>query len=58
MNFPKDKMATISAQADELIPLASSTTSGVRSYILPVKGHNVFHLDYKKTYDLIAELSE
>ncbi len=56
--FPKDKMITVSAQEDELIPLSSSTISGVRSYILPVNGHNVFHLDYKKTYDLIAELSE
>ncbi|MBI5122396.1 hypothetical protein HZA75_00900 [Candidatus Roizmanbacteria bacterium] len=57
-DFPKEKMTTISAEVDELVPLSSTTLPEVESYVLPVDGHNVFHLSFKKTYDLIAKLSE
>ncbi|HEX8931745.1 MAG TPA: hypothetical protein VF810_01160 [Patescibacteria group bacterium] len=56
-DFPKNKMVTFSAEIDELVPRSSSTIPGVKSYILPANGHNVFHLSYQKTYDLIAELA-
>jgi pimeloyl-ACP methyl ester carboxylesterase len=56
--IPKNKMVTLSASHDELIPLKNSVLEGVPSYIIHVYGHNFFHLDHKNTYDLIAELSE
>ncbi len=56
--IPKNKMATLSASHDELIPLKNSMLDGIPSYIIQVYGHNFFHLDHKKTYDLIASLAQ
>lgn len=57
-SFPKNKMITLSASHDEFVSLKSSRWKDVPSYVIPVYGHNLFHLDHKKTYDLIAQLAE
>jgi len=55
--IPVNKMVTLSAAVDELVPLESSVIEGVPSYTIKAYGHNFFHLDHKETYDLIANLS-
>lgn len=57
MKIPENKMVTMSATVDELVPLNSSVLDGIPSYIIKVYGHNFFHLDHKETYDLIAKLA-
>jgi len=57
MEIPKNKMVTLSATIDELVPINSSVLDGIPSYIIKVYGHNFFHLDHKETYDLIAKLA-
>lgn len=57
MKIPENKMVTMSATVDELVPLNSSILDGIPSYIIKVYGHNFFHLDHKETYDLIAKLA-
>lgn len=57
VEIPKDKMVTMSATVDELVPLNSSVLDGIPSYIIKVYGHNFIHLDHKETYDLVAKLA-
>lgn len=52
------KMVTLSALHDEFIPVKNSAWEGVPSHVIDVYGHNFFHLDHKKTYDLIAQLAK
>jgi hypothetical protein len=56
--IPENKMVTISAEVDELVPKESSVLSGVASIVLPAFGHNLLHLDFQQTYDQIAKLAE
>lgn len=55
--LPK-KIVTLSAAWDELVPRKNSQLNNTVSYILPILGHNKFHLGSKEVYELIAKLAE
>ncbi|HSX09544.1 MAG TPA: hypothetical protein VLF93_05290 [Candidatus Saccharimonadales bacterium] len=55
--FPKNKMVTISAWGDELVPPRYNKIKGIRSYIIPIWGHNLLHLRAQEPYDLIAKIA-
>ena len=55
--FPKKKMVTLTANADELVPYKYATLPGVKNYKLSGWGHNSFHLDSTDTYQIIAEIA-
>ena len=54
---PPNKMVTLIAVYDELVPQQYSQMKGNTSYFIPVWGHNRSHLGRKETYDLIAKLA-
>jgi pimeloyl-ACP methyl ester carboxylesterase len=55
--FPKQKMITLTAKSDELVPFKYATMDGVTNYQLSGWGHNSFHLDSKDTYEIIAKIA-
>ena len=58
IRIPTNKMVTLSIVYDELVPRDYSKVENGISYVLPIWGHNRFHLNSEKTYDLIAHLAE
>lgn len=56
-NFPKHKMVTLTARADELVPYKYARMDGVKNYQLSGWGHNSFHLSSKDTYQIIARIA-
>ncbi len=55
--FPKEKMVTLTARSDELVPYKYARMDGVKNYQLPSWGHNSFHLKSSDTYEIIAEIA-
>lgn len=55
--FPKEKMVTLTARADELVPYKYAKLKGVKNYRLSGWGHNSFHLSSKDTYQIIAKIA-
>lgn len=57
--FPKQKMITLTAKHDELVPYSYSYArlDGVKNYQLFGWGHNSFHLKSKDTYQIIAKIA-
>jgi hypothetical protein len=53
-----EKLVCLSAKYDEMVPAWSSTLDGVKQHIIPTIGHNNFHLDCKKTYDMVASIAK
>jgi len=56
-HFPKKKMITLTARADELVPYKYARLDGVKNYKMSGWGHNSFHLDSKDTYQIIAKIA-
>jgi|SRR5579872_6469750 len=57
MPFPKQKMITLTAKYDELVPFKYARLNGVKNYQLSGWGHNSFHLSSKDTYQIIAKIA-
>ena len=55
--FPKQKMITLTAKSDELVPFKYATIDGVKNYQLSGWGHNSFHLSSIDTYQVIAKIA-
>jgi len=55
--FPKKKMITLTARADELVPYRYARLDGVKNYRMSGWGHNSFHLSSKDTYQIIAKIA-
>lgn len=53
-----EKIATVTATYDELVPRRYSRIVGNTTYVLPVWGHNRLHMGNKPTYDLVAQLAK
>lgn len=49
------RVVCLQAQVDQLVPAWSSLLPNTKRYVIPVVGHNSFHLHTKKTYEIIAE---
>lgn len=52
-----EKIFTVAARFDELSPKSSTLLPGAHHITVDVFGHNNFHLDTKKTYDIVAKLA-
>lgn len=50
-----ERTVCIRAKFDQLVPKSSSILAGVKEKVIPVIGHNNFHLHCRKTYEAIAE---
>lgn len=55
--IPPNKMVTISAVGDELVPQKSNYIQGVKHYIIPIWGHNNLHLSTRETYEVILKVA-
>lgn len=53
-----EKITNIVAKFDELSPRNSTLLPGAKHIIIDVFGHNNFHLDTKRTYDVVARLAD
>ena len=53
-----DKIITIRAKGDNMVPAKSSTLSGARNITIDVVGHNLLHTFWLPTYQLVREFSK
>lgn len=53
----KERIITISAEHDNVVPSEFSKLEGAENITLPVVGHNLLHTFWAPTYELVAKLA-